>query len=128
MSSIQVGDPETIDPDIFALEHRGREATVLEVREEVRQPSGSTFYHFRLDLRDSRSGEWNPGADLVLAEEAGRDMETILRRWRQRFAGLDDWEAMQAERMRGDDPFEAEEDDFDNLDLDDNWDYEVKYG
>ena len=103
MRRIELGDTVTIDPEYFASEHRGRRATVLEVREEVREPSGSTYYHYRLDLKDSRKGDWYKEYQLLTDGDVPHDIETTLRRWSQILPHQCDWEAMKTQRTDSDD-------------------------
>ena len=90
---IEVGDVVTIDPEIFALEHRGRKTTVLEVREETREPSGTVYYHYRLDLKDSHKGEWYEESQLLPEDEQLLDLEAKIRRLSQQFPCQCDFEA-----------------------------------
>ena len=113
---IEIGDVVTIDREIFALEHRGRKATVLEVREETREPSGAVYYHYRLDLKDPRKGEWYEESQLLPEDEQSLDLETKMRRWSQRFPHYCDYEAMQKDTQRED------LDDMDDEDTDLAWD------
>ena len=94
MRKIEIGDVVTIDPNRPALEHAGRTAAVRQVSEEFHEPSGMTYYHYRLDLKDHRQGDWYKECQLVPACDDTLDLETTHRRWNQQMQPARDLEVV----------------------------------
>jgi hypothetical protein len=114
MSKIELGDVVTIDPNTRVLEHAGETAVVQEISEEFHEPSGVTYYHYRLDLKDSEKGDWYKEYHLVPACDDTLDLEATLRRWNQRMQPIRDLEIV---RNQDTGCLEWEDDEFDDDDF-----------
>ncbi len=123
MSKIELGDVVTIDPITRVLEHAGETAVVQEISEEFSEPCGMTYYHYRLDFKDDRQGDWYKEYQLVPASDNALDLEAEHRRWRQimqpardlkvvrnQDTGCLEWEDDEFD----DDAFEWEDDEFED--------------
>ena len=110
MQAIHVGDVVTIDPEHFYLENRGQRATVLEFREEVREPSGSVYFQYRLDLTDARKGDWYQEYQLVPKSDGAHDLVTFVRRLSQEVPNPCDYEAMKSRSTDDDEDFDGFDD------------------